>query len=272
MAHSKLKSKGRMINKTTKYNMGNKEKDWRNMDERNMPLKEKLEYIARFDKKKYQNYQKYIRDVAGLDIKNKGLLQRHLSGRRFHFNMTITHLSMILGCSRTQYNRMERGENRFKEKQLETLAALYGEEPTYYKDMQDVDVIIKAASYFKDKDRSFRLMKMALCYMFPVFDDMGEPTDLTVFIPKDFIDVKPISKEDQRKMWMDIIERMQSRYRSNYNKMNEISNELTKMTGFQEKEQIPLREKFHLLEDEQISIDNLIRKLQNWLNSEESSS
>ena len=71
---------------------------------------------------------------------------------------------------------------------------------------------------------------------------------------------------------MDIIEKMHSRSHANYNKMTEIGNELTKMTGFQEKEQIPLREKFHLLEDEQISIDNLIRKLQNWLNPEESSS
>ena len=31
--------------------MENKEKDWRNMDERNMTLKEKLEYRARFDRK-----------------------------------------------------------------------------------------------------------------------------------------------------------------------------------------------------------------------------
>ena len=133
--------------------MENKEKDWRNMDERNMTLKEKLEYRARFDRKKYQRYQKYLRDVVGLDIKNMGLLQRHLRSRRFDFNISITHLSMILGCSRTQYNRMERGENRFKEEQLETLATFYGEDSTTYKDMQDVDAIIKAAGYFKDKDR-----------------------------------------------------------------------------------------------------------------------
>ncbi|MCH5319778.1 MAG: hypothetical protein J1E38_08750 [Paramuribaculum sp.] len=100
-------------------------------------------------------------------------------------------------------------------------------------------------------------------------DDKGTQTDLTVFVPKVFIDVQPISKEDQRKMWLDIIEKMHSRSRANYKKMTEIGNELTKMSGFQEKEQIPLRKKFHLLEDEQISIDKLIRKLQNWLNPEE---
>ena len=115
--------------------------------------------------------------------------------------------------------------------------------------MQDVDAIIKGDGYFKDKDRSLRLMKMALSYMFPVFDDMGEPTDLTVFIPKDFIDVKPISKEDQRKMWMDIIEKIHSRSRGNYNKMTEIGNEFIKLKGSPEEEQRPFREKFHLLED-----------------------
>ena len=252
--------------------MENKEKDWRNMDVRHMTLKEKLEYHARFDRKKYQRYQKYLRDIAGLDIKNMGLLQRYLRNRRFDFNISITHLSMILGCSRTQYNRMERGENRFKEEQLETLATFYGEDSTTYKDMQDVDAIIQAASYFKDKDRSLRLMKMALSYMFPVFDDMGEPTDLIVFIPKDFIDVKTISKEDQRKMWLDIIEKIHSRSRANYNKMTEIGNELMKLKGSPEEEQRQFREKFHLLEDEQISIDNLIQKLQDWLNPEEKSS
>ena len=251
--------------------MENKEKDWRNMDERDMTLKEKLEYHARFDRKKYQRYQKYLRDIAGLDIKNMGLLQRHLRSRRFDFNISITHLAMILGCSRTQYNRMERGENRFKEEQLETLATFYGEDSTTYKDMQDVDAIIKAASYFKDKDRSLRLMKMALSYMFPVLDDKGKQADLTVFVPKDFIDVKPISKEDHQKMWMDIIEKMHSRSRVNYNKMTEIGNELMQLKGSPEQDQIPFREKFHLLEDEQISIQNLISKLENWLNPEEKS-
>ena len=178
---------------------------------------------------------------------------------------------MILGCSRTQYNRMERGENRFKEKQLEILATFYGEDSTTYKDMQDVDAIIKAAGYFKDKVRSFRLMKMALSYIFPVLDDKGKQTDLTVFVLKDFIDAKPISKENQRKMWMDIIEKMHSRAHANYNKMTEIGNELMQLKGSPEQDQIPFREKFHLLEDEQISIQNLISKLENWLNPEEKS-
>ena len=67
--------------------------------------------------------------------------------------------------------------------------------------------------------------------MFPVLDDKGKQTDLTVFVPKDFIDAKPISKEDQRKMWMDINEKMHTRSRANYNKTIEIGNELVKRRG-----------------------------------------
>ena len=54
--------------------------------------------------------------------------------------------------------------------------------------------------------------------------------------------------------------------------MTEIGNELMKIKDSPEEEKLSLHRKFHLLEDEQISIDNLIRKLQNWLNPEEKSS
>ena len=56
---------------------------------------------------------------------------------------------------------------------------------------------------------------------------------------------------------------MHSRSRANYNKMTEIGKELMKLKGSSEEEQRPFREKFHLLEDEQISINTLIRKLEN---------
>ena len=42
--------------------------------------------------------------------------------------------------------------------------------------------------------------------------------------------------------------------------MTEIGNELMQLKGSPEEEQSQFREKFHLLEDEQISIDNLFRK------------
>ncbi|MCH5241538.1 MAG: hypothetical protein J1F67_03820 [Muribaculaceae bacterium] len=62
---------------------------------------------------------------------------------------------------------------------------------------------------------------------------------------------------------------MHSHSRGNYNKMTEIGNELMQLKGSPEQDQIPFREKFHLLEDDQISIQNLISKLENWLNPEE---
>ena len=67
---------------------------------------------------------------------------------------------------------------------------------------------------------------------------------------------------------MDIIEKMHSRSHAKYNKMTQIGNELMQLKGSPEQDQIHLREKFHLLEDEQISIDNLIKKLKSWLNPE----
>ena len=62
---------------------------------------------------------------------------------------------------------------------------------------------------------------------------------------------------------------MHSCSHANYNKMTEMGNELMQLKGSPEPDQIPLREKFHLLEDEQFSIDNIIRKLHNRLNPEE---
>ena len=55
-------------------------------------------------------------------------------------------------------------------------------------------------------------------------------------------------------------------------KKTEIGSELMKLKESPENDQIPLREKFHLLEDEQISLDNLFQKLQDQLNPEEKSS
>ena len=44
--------------------------------------------------------------------------------------------------------------------------------------------------------------------------------------------------------------KMHSCSRANYNKMTELGNDLMKLKGSPENDQIPFREKFHLLEDE----------------------
>ena len=65
---------------------------------------------------------------------------------------------------------------------------------------------------------------------------------------------------------------MNVRLLANDKKMTVIGNELLMLKGTPEKEQISFREKFHLLEDEQTSILNLISKLENRLRLEEKSS
>lgn len=68
---------------------------------------------------------------------------------------------------------------------------------------------------------------------------------------------------------MGLIKKLERRLIEIDSKMTEIGNILMKMKDSPEKEQIPFREKFHFLEDEQISILKLISKLDNWLNPKE---
>ena len=100
-----------------------------------------------YDVKPHSFYLKFERKLYDAGINKRGFLDIHLKSRRVKFNMTVTHLAMILGCSRPQYLRKERGENRFKDDQLELLAALYGEEVATYKDMQEVDYLLKKIGY-----------------------------------------------------------------------------------------------------------------------------
>ena len=66
---------------------------------------------------------------------------------------------------------------------------------------------------------------------------------------------------------MGLIKKLERRLNEIDSKMTKIGNELMKLKGSPEEGQRPFREKFHLLEDEPISIQNLILKLENWLKS-----
>lgn len=241
------------------------------MDTRNMTLQEMVEYWKRFSVKKYRQYQKYLRDVSGIDIKNMGLLQYCLRAKRFEKKVSITHLAMILGCSRTQYNRMERNENRFKDEPLDLLAALYGEDASTYKDMQDVDSILKVTGFYDNKERAVRLMKMAFQFMTPAYDENDRFKDFSVVIPKDINEFKPCSNETREKSLNEIIVKLKERFKHNDDEMTEIGKTLTKMKDTTEREKATLRQHFHLLEDEQISIQRLIDKLNGWLKPKEKS-
>ena len=175
--------------------------------------------------------------------------------------MSVTHLAMILSCSRPQYLRMESGENRFKDEQLETLAALYGEEVSTFKDMQDVDFLLKKIGYNDDSERAIHLLTLALkAITIPLTNDDSEES-LSPEIPEKLFNIQPVSKEFQQQNFAKIIERLQLRYRQNDSKMTEIGEKIAPMADAPNSEKAKLWKQFHILEDEQISIDKLITKL-----------
>ena len=63
----------------------------------------------------------------------------------------------------------------------------------------------------------------------------------------------------------EIIQNLQLRLHQNNAKMTEIGKTLTNMKSSLESEKIPFRKQFHLIEDEQTSIQKLIDKLQKLL-------
>ena len=83
-------------------------------------------------------------------------------------------------------------------------------------------------------------------------------------------------KRSSKEKWLGIKERMHSRSIVNGDKKIEDLQRIEetekyagiKLKGFPEKEQVLVQEKFHLLEDEQLSIEALIRELEIWLRAE----
>ena len=106
-------------------------------------------------------YLKFERKLYHDSFQKGARLETHLKSQRIKFKMSVTHLAMILSCSRPQYLRMEKGENRFKDEQLEVLASIYGEDVSIYKDMQDVDNLLKKIGYNEDSERAIYLLELA---------------------------------------------------------------------------------------------------------------
>ena len=73
------------------------------------------------------------------------------------------------------------------------------------------------------------------------------------------------SKEFQQQNLAKIIERLQLRYRQNDSKMTEIGEKITPMADAPNPEKAKLWQEYHLIEDEQISIEKLISKLKDWV-------
>ena len=71
-----------------------------------------------FDVKPHSLYPKFERKLYHDSFQKGTCLETHLKAMRVKFKMSVTHLAMILNCSRSQYLRMEKGGNRFKDEQL----------------------------------------------------------------------------------------------------------------------------------------------------------
>ena len=225
-----------------------------------------------FDIKTHLFYLKFERKTPHPSFTEGGRLETHLKSQRIKFKMSVTHLAMILSCSRAQYLRLEKGENRFKDEQLGALASIYGEDVSIYKDMQDVDNLLKKIGYNEDSERAIYLLQLALkTIKIPSLND-PQNENLSSEIRGPIFNIKPISKEVQQQKLAEIIDNLYSRFKQNDSKMGEIREKIIPMADAPNPEKAKLWQQFHLLEDEQNSILNLISKLENRLNLEESSS
>lgn len=113
--------------------------------------------------------------------------------------ISISHLSFLLECSRTQYRRMEKGENNFSDSQLEILSTLYGDDIILYKDSQEIENLLKRIGYYKDPNKAFRLLKQTLKKVSLDKGSYSSDGDLTLIIP-DNIDKYEQFNEEKEKM------------------------------------------------------------------------
>ena len=214
-----------------------------------------------YDEKPHSLYLKLERKLYDTGIFNRGFLDNHLKSLRIKHKMTITHLAMILNCSRPQYLRMERGENRFKDNQIELLAVLYGEEMSTYKDMQDLDYLLKKIGYNDNPERAIHLLNLALrAVTIPSYDD-NPKANLTFEIAEKTFSLEPISKEIQQQKLTEIIENLNRRFKQNNLKMADVREKIVPMADTPNPTKAKLWQQIHLLEDEQSSIIKLIDKL-----------
>lgn len=227
-----------------------------NLQKKNHPL-----FKDQFDIKPNGMYLHFDKKFYNPSIEKGNYIEGHLTIQRVKFKMSVTHLAMLLDCSRPQYLRMERGENRFKDEQLETLAALYGEDTSTYQDMQDVDILLKKIGYNTNPERAIHLLKLALRSIRTPSSDYQKNEEKSNKIPEKIFEFNPLSKELRQRKLAELIEKLKLRFALNDSKMTEIGNTLSKIRATSEEEIVRPRHQFSLLEDEQISLQNLITKL-----------
>ena len=107
---------------------------------------------------------------------------------------------------------MERGENRFKDEQLELLAALYGEDISNYKGMLAVDYLLKKIGYNDNPERAIYLLELVLKAIKKPSSHNSQREDSSSSIHRSIFSFKHISKEIQHQKLVEIIENIQLRY------------------------------------------------------------
>lgn len=121
---------------------------------------------------------------------------------------------------------MEKGENRFKDEQLELLAALYWENVSTYKAMQDADYLLKKIGYNDNPNRAIHLLNLALrAVTLPSYDD--NPKDnLSSENDDKLFNVDPIYKEILQQKIAETVEKLHCRFKQNDVRMTEIGKKL----------------------------------------------
>ena len=120
---------------------------------------------------------------------------------------------------------------------------------------------MKKIGYNDDTERAIYLLTLALkAINIPSTDDNSEER-LSPEIPERLFNIQPVSKEFQQQNLAKIIERLHLRFQQNDSKMTEIGEKIAPMADAPNPEKAKLWQQYHMLEDEQISIDKLISKL-----------
>ena len=127
--------------------------------------------------------------------------------------------------------------------------------------MQDVDYLLKKIGYNDNTERAIHLLELAMKAITVPSSNDSLNENLSPEINARAFNFKPVSKEIQQQKIAEIIENLDSRFKQNDLKLIEINEKIVPMADTPNPEKAKLWQQFHLLEDEQTSINKLITKL-----------
>ena len=125
--------------------------------------------------------------------------------------------------------------------------------------------LLKKIGYNDNPERAIYLLELVLKAIKKPSSHNSQREDSSSSIHRPIFSFKPISKEIQHQKLVEIIENIRLRYQQNDLKMAEIREKIVPMADATNQTKAKLWQQFHLLEDEQISMDRLINKMNNLL-------